>query len=318
MLLDALQGRKVLFVGGKGGVGKTTVGSAIACGLARRGMRVLVASTDPAHSLGHLWRTSLSDEPQPLAEIGNGAVHGVELDPRVTVERHLASVEATMLRLLPDRLHTAARAHLLRAAEAPGSHESAMLERVAETVESSEGVYDTVLFDTAPTGHTVRLLSLPDRLEGWTEQLLRSRDRSERYTAAMHSIVTGRSGSNAESELRRTLHRRKSRFASMRATITNPQECGFVTVALAERMPLAECMELVQDLRALRVPLAGIVINRRSPRGESSLLDARNALETQALDHSEIADIDVARVELPLLPDDLTGKDAILRVAERL
>ncbi len=318
MLLESLHDRKLLFIGGKGGVGKTTVASSIACGLAARGKRVLVASTDPAHSLGHLWRTSLNDTARQLAAVGNGSVDGVELDPRSTVERHLAGVEATMMSLLPERLHSAARSHILRAADAPGSHESAMLERVAETVENAQGVYDTVLFDTAPTGHTTRLLSLPDRLEGWTEQLLRSRDRSERYAATMQSIVTGRNSRNPESDLRKTLHRRKSRFATMRAMITDAEVCGFVTVTLAERMPLAECLDLIEDLRGLRIPIAGVVINRRSPRGESALLDARHRLETDAIEASKLLRTEAPLVEIPLLADDLTGEDAILRVAARL
>lgn len=318
MLLTGLESRRLLFVGGKGGVGKTTVGSAIACGLAMRGQRVLVASTDPAHSLGHLWRTRLSDEPRQLTAIGDGSVDGVELDPRSTVERHLASVEATMLRLLPERLHSAARSHIRRAADAPGSHESAMLERLAETVEYAQDDYDTVLFDTAPTGHTTRLISLPDSLENWTEQLLRSRDRSERYTATMHSIVTGRSSSNPESELRKTLLRRKERFANLRTLIRDANATGFITVTIAERMPLAESLELIADLQSMRVPIAGIVINRRSPSNESTLLDARHALETDALAESQIEPVDAPLVEIPLLAEDLTGEDAILRAAARL
>src|SRR5690606_16319646 len=98
MLLDPLR-RRILFVGGKGGVGKTSLASALALSRARAGERVLVVSTDPAHNLGHLWQREVGDDPVRLADDG-GLLDGVEIDPHATIVRHLAAVEKTMLKLL--------------------------------------------------------------------------------------------------------------------------------------------------------------------------------------------------------------------------
>src|SRR5690606_35093989 len=171
MLLNAIDDRRAVFVGGKGGVGKTSIASALALASARRGSRVLVVSTDPAHNLGHLWQRAVGDEVTTLWD-GSGRVDGVEIDPARTVDAHLAAVSDTMTRLLPEHLHRAARDHLDSARDAPGTHESAVLERVAETLETGLDRYDLVIFDTAPSGHTLHLLAMPERMTGWTEKLL--------------------------------------------------------------------------------------------------------------------------------------------------
>ena len=110
MLLDLARSRGILFVGGKGGVGKTSVSAALALARARDGGRVLLVSTDPAHNLGQVWEHELSDAPTRVFEHGDGFVDAVEIDPRQTIERHFAAVAETMLRLLPDRLHDTAYA----------------------------------------------------------------------------------------------------------------------------------------------------------------------------------------------------------------
>ncbi len=100
MLLELAAQRQVLFVGGKGGVGKTAVASAVALAQARAGRRVLVVSTDPAHNLGHLWQRPVGDRTVPLAE----GLEGLEIDPARTTDEHLAAVGKTMRGLMPEHL----------------------------------------------------------------------------------------------------------------------------------------------------------------------------------------------------------------------
>src|SRR5699024_11641570 len=80
-------------------------------------------------------------------EVGPGFVDAIEVDPQATIDAHFATVEAMMRRMLPERIHAAAHDHLRTAKSAPGSHESAVLERVAALCEEAMGVYDRVIFD---------------------------------------------------------------------------------------------------------------------------------------------------------------------------
>ncbi len=315
MLLEALR-RRLLFVGGKGGVGKTSLASALAVARARHGEKVLVVSTDPAHNLGHLWERAVGDRPVRLADFGGGMIDGVEIDPQATIVRHLTGVEETMLRLLPERQHSAARAHLLRAKDAPGSHESAVLERIAELAQLGQDDYDVVIFDTAPSGHTLRLLALPGQLAGWTETLLRNRDRSERFSAAMRG-VTGREdpAAAAQADLRRSLQQRRDRFDALQHAITDPRRSGFVIVFTAEALPVAETLDLVERLRVLHVNVAALIANRRSPADAGELLRTRRAGEDAHLAHvrTQLPDLDM--LEVPLVAGELTGPDALGRLA---
>lgn len=321
MLLSQFEGKKVLFFGGKGGVGKTSLASATALGLAQRGRRVLVVSTDPAHNLGHLWQARLGDEAILVAEAGSGGtVHAVEIDPQRTVDRHLAAVGQTMRKMLPERMHTAAERHLRLARQAPGTHESAMLERIAEAVEAGAHEYDLTIFDTAPSGHTLRLLALPEQLGGWTEQLLANRDRSERFSAALRGLTPGAADGpeRRDAQLRRVLIKRRERFANLHRLVTNRDECGFVIALAAEPLPVAESVELAERLGELSIPVAALIANRRSPADAGELLAARREAEDRqlALLRGRLPQIPIA--EVPLLSGELLGQQALSRLAQEL
>jgi arsenite-transporting ATPase len=317
MLLDPLR-RRILFVGGKGGVGKTSLASALALSRARAGERVLVVSTDPAHNLGHLWQREVGDDPVRLADDG-GLLDGVEIDPHATIVRHLAAVEKTMLKLLPERQHAQAKAHLDRARDAPGSHEAAVLERIAELAELGQSDYDLVVFDTAPSGHTLRLLALPGQLAGWTETLLANRDRSERFSAAMRGLVGGSDPeATAQADLRRALRQRRDRFGALQNAIADPQRTGFVVVFTAEALPIAETREVVASLQSMHIEVAALIANRRSPADAGALLRERRAGEDRHLAQVRTDLPGIALLEIPLVPGELTGAEALGQLADLL
>lgn len=317
MLLTDVARRRVLFVGGKGGVGKTSVASGVALARARDGARVLLVSTDPAHNLGHLWDRAVGDDPTRLTDDADGYVDGIEIDPERTVTRHLDEVRGTMLRLLPERMHRQAERHLDLAREAPGTHESAVLDRLAACVEEGLASYDLVVVDTAPTGHTLRLLALPEQLTTWTETLLANRDRSERFGAAVRGLGGGREAADldTDAELRRVLVQRQRRFAALRDVVTDADRTSFVIVLTAERLPVAESVAMHRQLRELGVDVGALVVNRRSPGDAGELLAARRRLEDEQLADVRRDSGQVPVVELPLLPGELVGEAGIATLA---
>lgn len=310
MLLDATRTSRVLFVGGKGGVGKTSTSSALALAHAEEGDRVLLVSTDPAHNLGHLWDAQLSDEPLRLISTTAGHVDAIEIDPQRTVDAHLKTVQTTMELLLPERMHRHAKQHLSLAREAPGSHESAVLERIADLVHLGLDKYDRVIFDTAPTGHTLRLLQLPQQLTGWTETLLANRDRSERFSAALRGLASNRDEAperDAETKLRQTLMRRKNRFHTLNEALKDHTVSGFVIVLTPERIPVAETLELAASLTETGMAINALVANRRSPEDEGDLLKNRHRVETGHLEVLRRALPEIPLVEIPLLREEPVG-----------
>lgn len=332
LLLDIVAGREVLFVGGKGGVGKTSVASALALAAARRGRRTLVVSTDPAHNLGHLWDRPVGDQIVPLAE----RLDGVEIDPARTTEEHLAAVGATMRQLMPEHLTGEIDKHLALARDAPGTHEAAVLERVAETLEEAEGRYDLVVFDTAPSGHTSRLMSLPETMSAWTEGLLRRQEKSQKFGAALRGLggdrddpgVTilgdddrerpGDRRARRDHEIRRVLERRRTRFERLRTLLRDAERTAFLIVLMAERLPVLETLELHAQLERTGVDVAGLVVNKRSPDDAGGFLHARREQEERHLVELRRELPEVPVVQLPLLGADIVGADAVADFADVL
>ncbi|GAA1175513.1 TRC40/GET3/ArsA family transport-energizing ATPase [Ornithinimicrobium humiphilum] len=310
--------RDVLFVGGKGGVGKTAVASALALHAARSGRPTLVVSTDPAHNLGHLWRREVGDTPVELAPL----LRGVEIDPARTTEEHLSAVRATMRRLMPEHLEREVDRHLELARDAPGTHEAAVLERIAEVVEQRHPD-ELVVLDTAPSGHTTRLVALPELMQAWTERLLRRQDRSARFGAALRGLevddvaadVVGGSRRPApdrrarrDAEIRAILDRRQQRFRHLREVLQDPAASGFVVVTAAERLPVLESVELHAQLTRSGMDVAALVVNKRSPADAGELLAARRRLEDGYVEQLRSALPDLPVVQVPLLPGEVVGE----------
>lgn len=308
MLLDA----PVMFFGGKGGVGKTTVSAATAVRLAARGRRVLLVSTDPAHNLGHIWGQSLLDAPLTLEP----RLDAIELDPAAITAQHLRAVGDSMRAMMPERLHKEVDKHLEMSRHSPGMHEAALLERIADLVSASD--YDHLIFDTAPSGHTSRLMALPELMAAYTDGLLERREKSDKFSKLVRGMGGDSTGSPVDrrnQQIRSTLLKRRKKFEHLRSVLTDPAQCVFHIVLTAERLPVMESMEFYEELSSHGVHVGGAVVNRRTPDEAGEFLAQRRRVEDDAL---ALLDLPVPVHELPWLPGEIGTRAALEQIAALL
>jgi arsenite-transporting ATPase len=311
--------QRILFVGGKGGVGKTTTASALALRLSERGERCLLVSTDPAHSLGDLWDRRIGDRIEQLAP----NLWGLEIDPDAQVEVYLDTVKKTMRDLVKPDLYPEIERQMSLARLSPGATEAAMLERMSELM-IGESAYERIIFDTAPTGHTLRLLSLPEIMAAWTDGLLRHRDRSESWNAALKKFgprpgvgddlqfldPVSEQEDERSSRIRNILLDRRRRFYQARRVLLEPETSAFILVLIPEKLPILESRKAIDTLREFKVPVLGLVVNRvlpSEPLGE--FLESRRDREAGYLAQIGRLFPDLPKVQIPLMARDVEGVD---------
>lgn len=261
------------FFAGKGGVGKTTLAAASAFARAREGAKVLLLSTDPAHSLSDAVEARLSAKPKRLAP----NLHAAELDADAALDRWLGERRAVLHAIAArgtylddDDIDRLLKLSLPGVDELIGLLE---LQRLAR-----EGDYEEVVVDTAPTGHTLRLLAMPETLRNLA-QVFDDMQAKHRFLA---ESLGGRYRSDAADALIEEIDREGQ---ALQALLRDPERVAFTWVALPEELPLAQAGEGMAALDALGVRVEALWVNRLTPRPEKrcALCDGRRAEEKRLL-----------------------------------
>ena len=223
-----------LFFTGKGGVGKTSLSCAAALSMAQAGKRVLLVSTDPASNLDEMLGTQLSDRPTAISGAAN--LFAMNIDPDKAAEDYRTRVIDQLGPDAGDDEKTTVREQLSGAC----TIEIAAFDEFVGLLAGDAPEFDHIIFDTAPTGHTLRLLSLP---RAWTG-FLRGNDRGA-------SCLGPHSGLKMQEE----------RFRMALATLSDPERTSIVLVTRADRGAVREAARTSDELRALGLGNQHLVVN---------------------------------------------------------
>ncbi|NIJ13239.1 arsenite-transporting ATPase [Saccharomonospora amisosensis] len=300
----------IRFFGGKGGVGKTTMAAAYALSQARKGHRTLVVSTDPAHSLGDALATPVSDEPTEVA----AGLWAAEISGERQAQRRVAEIAEDARHAVPLEVLPAVERHLARAAEAPGTLESALLDRLTELVEGLGDRWDRVVVDSAPTGHMLRLLSLPELLTPWIEGLARQREKAGRIDRLVAGMLA--ETRDEPDPLLERLHARRARMEWMRERLAADARVHLVLVP--EYLPLAETLRAADTLVEGGMRLAAVIVNRVLPAEETGVLARRRGQQQEVLARVRERFDGAGVIEVPLLAGALTGLGELETLADLL
>jgi arsenite-transporting ATPase len=240
---------QVLFFGGKGGVGKTTCAAATALSASRAGRRVLLASTDPAHSTSDIFGRPFTSTPQQILP----SLFGLEIDPAAEARRYVADVKRRAAALFRGPSSARALEQIDVAASMPGIEEAALFDRVAELVAEPSATYDVMVVDTAPTGHMLQLLRTPLAISAWLRALADTR----RHLLPEDRVETD--------EILASLESRIDRLQVVRARLTSANVTAFVLVLTPERLPIDETIRAASQLAEIGIKVGAVVVNRVLP-----------------------------------------------------
>ena len=260
MLLNSLIDQQVVFFGGKGGVGKTTCSAAFALAASRRGQRILLVSTDPAHSTADIFQAPIG----PVERELQPRLTALEIDAAGEASRYISDVKRDIERMFSPGVIREAHRQIEMAAASPGLLEVALLDRMIDLILNRSRAYDTIVLDTAPTGHTLQLLRMPDAITTWIQALVRHRravveiDRGAEQTPEAAA---------AADPVLAALERRHERLAQLRRIMTDRSRTSFVFVMVPERLAIEETARAADQLADTGIDVDGLVVNRVLPDG---------------------------------------------------
>lgn len=325
--------RRLLFIGGKGGVGKTTTAAALGLLAAERGRRCLVVSTDPAHSLGDAVDRDIGSHETGIV----AGLWGLEIDPDAEASQHIDRVTEDMTQLVAPDMRNEIKRQMDMARLSPGAQEAALLERVSNLILDGTKRYDLVIFDTAPTGHTLRMLTLPEAMAAWTDGMLAHNKRSEEFGKILKHLQP--SGSRADlptpfddpqedpfqdmdTRTRRVAEKlleRRRLFHRARHYLTDGQTTAFVLALTPEKLPILETRKAHDALTKFDIPVAGAVVNRVLPEeADGEFLANRRKQEARYLDRIDREFAALPTLRIPMLASDVTGMDSLREVVRHL
>ena len=308
----ALEPRKMVIFGGKGGVGKTSAAAAVALSLARndRSQRVLVFSTDPAHSLSDSFAESVGDEKKSIAGVKN--LDAMEIDPGKWFEdlkqRYRKWADSLFASLsggsrLEIKFDREAMRELVELTP-PGIDEIAALSSITDLLEKKE--YDTIVLDTAPTGHLIRFLELPDIALSWVRTFIKL---LLKYQQIVHANEIAEELVSLSKGIKRVL-----------ALLKDASACEFVGVAIPEKMSLEETEDLVKSLKVLDVPMRRLLVNGVVPEDAAVDCDfCRERREGQLAVIRQFQSRLGSSIDLLVAPqqqDEIEGPDKLLQHLE--
>lgn len=286
---------RFLFFTGKGGVGKTSLACATAIELADGGKRVLLVSTDPASNVGQVFSVSIGNHITAIPAVTN--LHALEIDPEAAAQAYRDRIVGPVRGVLPEGVVKGIEEQLSGACTteiAAFDEFTALLVDAALTQE-----YDHIIFDTAPTGHTIRLLQLPGAWSGFLE--------AGKGDASCLGPLAG-------------LEKQRDQYKAAVDALADPQRTRLILVARAQGATLREAARTHQELADIGLSQQYLIVNGILPASEAAndaLAAAICRREQAAIEAMPQALIDLPRDQLALKPFNMVGVDALRQLLSK-
>jgi arsenite-transporting ATPase len=308
--MKELYSKRIIFVGGKGGVGKSTSASALSLAFAQSGKKTLLVSTDPAHNIGDIFHKDVGHKKTMVAE----NLWALEINPEQESKKYIGTVKNNLKGLVKATMIDEVHRQIDMASVSPGADEAALFDRIIAIILKEKEDFDKIIFDTAPTGHTVRLLSLPELMGVWIDGLLERRKKiNNNYSQLLND------GEVVEDPIYEVLQERKIRFANVRDILLDSQQTGFIFVLIPERLPIIETEKAIKQLANHKLHIKTLIVNKVIPEhADGDFLQKRKQQEKEYLRLMKDKFQKQELIHIPLYENDVSDIEKLVIFAEHL
>ncbi len=305
---------RYLFFGGKGGVGKTVMAGVTAVHLASTGKRVLLASTNPVHSLSGLLDQDVFGRHTPVGGVDN--LWALEIDTRASIERAKKDIKEKIEWFLQfAEIKTKAEEFVGAATTNPAFEESAMFENMTDLMFADD--YDAYVFDTAPTANARRLLGMSKVYALWVNKMVKSREEAQSLRELLSFTKK-----KQDDPLMTYLVEFQERITHARELLTDEARTAFFFVTLPESLPIAVIRRFIHWFTDFGIPVGGVIVNQVIEPGDLDTVPEfvrnRVAMQREHLDVIGQEFPGMVRAVLPLHDDEIRGASALRPTAAEL
>jgi arsenite-transporting ATPase len=306
---------RYIFFGGKGGVGKTVMAGATASWLAKQGRRVILASTNPVHSLSGLLGQNVFGKPTAVEGVPN--LWAYEIDTKDTIERSKQEIREKIQWFLKFAdISTKAEDFVESATMNPAFEESAMFENMVDLMLQDE--YDVYVFDTAPTANARRLLGMSKVYSLWVNKMVKSREEAR----SLRELLSFTKKKEAD-PLMDYLITFRDRMGKAQKLLTDAELTAFFFVTLPEALPIAVITRFIGWFHDFGIPVGGVIVNMlidRSQVNADSPEFVRNRVDMQARYMEDVWEKfeGMVRSTLPLYETEVRGTTSLARMGDAL
>lgn len=242
---------KLILFGGKGGVGKTTCATSTGLYLAEEGFKTLVISTDPAHSVSDSLGQEIGDEIKEVKGIKN--LSALEVNAQKALSQFKVKYEAQIKKIFDTSTYLDQEdIDSFFALPIPGIDEVMGFKTIIDLIE--EAKFDKYIVDTAPTGHALRLLTVPELLDEWIKVLAKMRWKYRYLVETFSGKYNPDEGDDFLVEMKKTVKR-------IEGLLKDQNKCEFIAVTIPEDMAILETERLINDLNKYGIKVRQLAVN---------------------------------------------------------
>ncbi len=313
--LEKENGTKYIMFGGKGGVGKTTMSAVTGIFCAEQGLKTVIVSTDPAHSLRDSFEQEFGHEPTKVNGMDN--LYVVEIDPQKAMEEYKDKLKSQVDEnpMLGGMLEE----QLEMASLSPGTDESAAFDVFLRYMDSNE--FDVVVFDTAPTGHTLRFLGLPENMDKYMTKMIKLKKQMSGFMKMMKKMMPfGGKGEDIDyDKALEEMEAMKEKITRARNILADPERTSFRLVVIPEEMSILESERAMRALEKYKIPIDAVIVNQVIPEDvECDFCRARRGLQQKRLETIKEKFGEKVIAHVPLLRTEAKGLDALKEISKVL